>query len=179
MLCSDLSSFPRDFLLSPCSGVLRRSCLFFFFFEVFLSAFEISFLSRPLLFCGGRSGLGRLSSVLRWVLWTLLLALGIFVLVFAWAVSCSVSFSLLAARAVPWEFLHCEEVSGGPQVVLIRGISPGAAASCLFHAGACGLLGEIFYSTSFTPLVVSFFTASSRKLAAIGVLCVVFLLVVA
>ena len=83
MLRSDLSSFPRDFLLSPCSGVLRRSCLFFFFFEVFLSAFEISFLSRPLLFCGGRSGLGRLSSVLRWVLWTLLLTLGIFVLVFA------------------------------------------------------------------------------------------------
>ena len=40
------------------------------------------FLSQVVLssFLGGRSGLGRLSSVLRWVLWTLLLALGRFVL---------------------------------------------------------------------------------------------------
>ena len=76
--------------------------------------------------------------------------------VFARAVSCSASFSLLVVQAVPWEFLHCEEVSGGPQVVLILGISAGAAASCLFHAGAYGLLGEVFYSTSFTPLTVSF-----------------------
>ena len=83
--CSDLvSSFPRDFLLPPGSSVLRRSCLLFFFFEVFLSAFEISFsLSFHLFFfffLEGRSGLGLLSSVLRWVLWTLLLALGRFVL---------------------------------------------------------------------------------------------------
>ena len=55
------------------------------------------------------------------------------------------------------EFLHCEEVSGGPQVVLIVGLSVGAAASCLFHAGACGLLGEVFfYSVFFPPLAVSF-----------------------
>ena len=48
--CSDLlSSFPRDFLLPLGSGVLRRSCLLFFFFEVFLLAFEISF-SVPFLF---------------------------------------------------------------------------------------------------------------------------------
>ena len=54
MLCSDLlSSFPRDFLLLPRSGVLRGSCLLFFFFEVFLSAFEISFSSHPFLFFGG------------------------------------------------------------------------------------------------------------------------------
>ena len=53
MLCSDLLSFPRDFLLLPRSGVLHGSCLLFFFFEVFLSAFEISFSSRPFLFFGG------------------------------------------------------------------------------------------------------------------------------
>ena len=51
VLCSDLlSSFPRDFLLPSRSGVLHRSWVLFFFFEVFLSAFEISFSSRPFLF---------------------------------------------------------------------------------------------------------------------------------
>ena len=80
MLCSDLLSFPRNFLLPPCSSVLRRSCLLFFFFGFFCRLSR--FLSRVVLssVLEGRSGLGLLSSVLRWVLWTLLLALGRFVL---------------------------------------------------------------------------------------------------
>ena len=77
------------------------------------------------------------------------------------------------------EFLHCEEVSGGPQVVLILGLSAGAAAPCLFHTGACGLLGEVFYSVFLSSACGFLFTAFSRQLAAIDVLFVVFLLVVA
>ena len=110
--CSDLlSSFPQDFLLPPGSGVLRRSCLLFFFFVVFLSAFEISFSSRPFLFfLEGRSGLGLLSSVLRWVLWTLLLALGRFVLLSLpgpLAVQLRfffLSLSLHVVQTEPWSF---------------------------------------------------------------------------
>ena len=77
------------------------------------------------------------------------------------------------------EFLPCEEVSGGPQVVLILGLSAGAAAPCLFHAGACGLflcglLGEFFFFFFFFSVFLSsacgfLFTAFSRQLAAIGV----------
>ena len=51
------SSFLRDFLLPPGSGVLRRSCFLFFLFEVFLSAFEI-FSSRTFFFFGGEVWLG-------------------------------------------------------------------------------------------------------------------------
>ena len=105
--------------------------------------------------------------------------------VFAWAVSCSASFFFSACGSDrTLEFLHCEEVSGGPQVVLILGLSAGAAAPCLFHAGACGLslcglLGEVFYSVFLSSACGFLFTAFSRQLAAIGVLFVVFLLVVA
>ena len=76
------------------------------------------------------------------------------------------------------EFLPCEEVSGGPQVVLILGLSAGAAAPCLFHAGACGLflcglLGEVFCSAFLSSACGFLFTAFSKLLAAIGVLFVV------
>ena len=107
MLCSDLlSSFPRDFLLPPRSGVLRGSCLLFFFFEVFLSALEISFSSRPFLFSGGE-------------VWPGPYAFGpalasvdsspgsgkICASVFAWAISCSASFfSLHVVQTEPWSF---------------------------------------------------------------------------
>ena len=70
------------------------------------------------------------------------------------------------------EFLPCEEVSGGLQVVLILGLYAGAAAPCLFLAGACGLLGEVFCSV-FLSAERFLFTAFSRQLAAIGVLFVV------
>ena len=106
MLCSDLlSSFPRDFLLSPCSGVLRRSCLLFFFFEVFLSSFEISFSSRPFLYFGGEVWPG--PSVFGPALGSVDSSLGsgkLCASVFAWAVSCSASFSLLVVQAEPWSF---------------------------------------------------------------------------
>ena len=89
------SSFIRDFLLPPGSGVLRRSCLLFFFFEVFLSAFEISFSSRPFFFFGGEVWLG--PSVFGPVLGSVDSSLGsgkIISSVFACAVSCSASFFL-------------------------------------------------------------------------------------
>ena len=71
--------------------------------------------------------------------------------------------------------LLCEEVSGGPQVVLILGFSAGAVAHCLFHARAyglflCGLLVESFYSVFLSSACGFLFTAFSRHLAAIGVL---------
>ena len=76
------------------------------------------------------------------------------------------------------EFLPCEEGSGGPQVVLILGLSAGAAAPCLFHAGACGLflcglLVEVFCSDFLSSACGFLFTTFSRQLAAIGVLFVV------
>ena len=77
---------------------------------------------------------------------------------FAWTVSCSASFFFSACGSDrTLEFLHCEEVSGGPQVVLFLGLSTGAAASCIFHNGAFGLLGEVFYSFFFPRLRVPFY----------------------
>ena len=123
VLCSDiLSSFPWDFLLSPRSGVLAGpvfySCSLRFFCRL------SRFFSRVILssFLAGRSGLGRLSSVLRWVRWILLLALGSFVLL-----------SLLGPLAVQLRFLCLwfRQTLGVsslrrslwlPQVVLILGI---------------------------------------------------------
>ena len=101
--CSDLlSSFPRDFLL-------RRSCLLFFFFEVFLSAFEISFSSCPFLFFfffGGEVWPG--PSVFGPALCSVDSSLDsgkIRASVFAWAVSCSASFfSLHVVQTEPWSF---------------------------------------------------------------------------
>ena len=107
--------------------------------------------------------MGLLSSVLRWGLWTLLLALGRFVLLsFSGPLAVQFRFSSACVSDRTLEFLHCEEVSGGLQVVLILGLSAGADAPCLFHAGACGLslcelLGEVFFILSFfPPLAVSF-----------------------
>ena len=101
VLCSNLLSFPQEFLLSPRSGVLHRSCLLFFFFEVFLSAFEISFL-----FFRGEVWPGL--SVFGPALGSVDSSLGsgkICASVFAWAVSCSASFfSLLVVQAEPWSF---------------------------------------------------------------------------
>ena len=99
--------------------------------------------------------MGFRSSVLRWVLWTLLLALGRFVLLsLPWLLAVQLRFFSACDSDRTLEFLHCEEVSGGPQVVLILGLSAGAVAPCIFHAGACGLslcglLGEVFYWLSF------------------------------
>ena len=153
------SSFLRDFLLPPGSGLLRRSSLLFFFFEVFLSAFEISFSSRPFFSFGGEVWLGpsvfgpALGSV------TLLLALGRFVLLsLPGPLAVQLRFYSACGSDRTLEFLHCEEVSGGPQVVLILGHSAGAAAPCLFHAGACGLLGEVFlFCLSFLRLRFPFY----------------------
>ena len=96
--------------------------------------------------------MGLLSSVLRWGLWTLLLALGRFVLLSLYEpLAVQLRFSSACGSDRTLEFLHCEEVSGGPQVVLVLGLSSGAAAPCLFHAGTCGLslcglLGDVFCS---------------------------------
>ena len=120
--------------------------------------------------------MGLLSSVLRWGLWTLLLALGRFVLLsLPGPLAVQLRFYSACGSDRTLEFLHCEEVSGGPQVVLIPGLSACAAAPCLFHAGACGLLGEVFFYSVFLSSAGGFlFTAFSRQLAAIGVLFVVF-----
>ena len=79
--------------------------------------------------------MGHLSSVLHWSLWTLLLALGRFVLLsFSGPLAVQLRFSSACGSDRTLEFLRCEEVSGGLQVVLILGLSAGAAAPCLFHA---------------------------------------------
>ena len=80
---------------------------------------------------------------------------------FVWAVSCIASFFSACGSDRTLEFLHCEGISSGPQVVLILGHSAGAAAPDLFHACACGIslwaLGRGFFVLSFfPPLVVSF-----------------------
>ena len=59
------------------------------------------------------------------------------------------------------EFLHCDGISSGSQVVLFLGHSAGAVAPLFFHACACGisLCGflEVFFVLSFFhPLAVSF-----------------------
>ena len=96
-----------------------------------------------------------MSSVLPWVLWTLL-ALGRFVLLsLPGPLAVQLRFFSACGSDRTLEFLHCEEVSGGPQVVLFLGLSTGAAASCLFHTGACGLLGEVFCPVFFPPLAGS------------------------
>ena len=128
------SYFLQVFLRPPGSGVLRRSCSLFFLFEVFLSAFEISLSCRPFFFLGVEVWLG--PSVFSPALGSVDSSLGFGKIrssVFVWAVSCSASFFLWMWSDRTLEFLHCEEISGGPQVVLILGLSAGAAAPCLFH----------------------------------------------
>ena len=113
------------------------------------------------------------------------MALGRLVLLsFSGPLAVQLRFSSACGSDRSWEFLHCEEVSGDPQVVLILGLSAGAEAPCLFHAGACGLslcelLGEVFSSIFLSSACSFLFTAFSRQLAAIGVLFVVSSLVVA
>ena len=173
------SYFLRDFLRPPGSGVLCRSCSLFFLFEVFLSAFKITFSGRPFFFLGVEVWLG--PSVFSLALGSVDSSLGsgkIRSSVFLWAVSCSASFFLCMWFRQNLGVLHCEEVSGGPRVVLILGLSAGAEAPCLFHAGACGLslcelLGEVFYSVFLSSACSFLFTAFCRLLAAIGVLFVV------
>ena len=123
--------------------------------------------------------MGLLSSVLRWGLWTHLSARGRFILLsFSGPLAVQLRFSSACGSDRTLEFLHCEEVSGGPQVVLILGHSAGAEAPCRFHAGAyglslCELLGEVFYSVFLSSACGFLFMAFSRQLAAIGVLFVV------
>ena len=102
------------------------------------------------------------------------MALGRFVLLsLSGPFAVQLRFSTACGSDRTWEFLPCEEVSGGLQVVLILGLSAGAAAPCLFHDGACGLLGEVFCSVFLSSACGFLFTAFSRQLAAIGVLFVV------
>ena len=89
------SYFLQVFLLPPGSGVLRRSCSLFFYFEVLLSAFEITFSCRPFFFLGGEVCLG--PHVFSPALGSVDSSLGsgkISYSVFVWAVSCSASFFL-------------------------------------------------------------------------------------
>ena len=144
--------------------MLRRSCLLFFFFEVFCRLSR--FLSRVVLssFLEGRSGLGFLSSVLRWVLWTLLLALGRFVLL-----------SLPGPLAVQLCFFLCMWFRQNLGVSSLR--------RSLWWSAGCSDPGTFCWCCDILSLLSSagglLFTAFSRQLAAIGVLFVVFLLVVA
>ena len=107
------------------------------------------------------------------------MALGRFVLLsLSGPLAVQLCFSSACGSYRALEFLHCEEVSGGPQVVLILGLPAGAAAPCLFRAGACGLsrcglLGEVFCSVFLSSACGFSFTAFSRQLAAIGVLFLV------
>ena len=88
------SYFLRDFLRPPGSGVLRSSCSLVLF-EVFLSAFEISFLGRPFFFLGVEVWPG--PSVFSPALGSVDSSLGsgkIRSSAFVWAVSCSALFFL-------------------------------------------------------------------------------------
>ena len=81
--------------------------------------------------------------------------------VFVWAVSCLASFFSACGSDRILEFLHCDGISSGSQVVLILGHSAGAAAPSFFHACACGislcgLLENVFVLSFFHPLAVSF-----------------------
>ena len=173
------SYFLRYFLRPPGSGVLRRSCSLFFLFEVFLSAFKITFSGRPFFFLGVEIWLG--PSVFSPALGSVASSLGsgkICSSVFSGPLAVQLRFSSACGSDRTLEFLHCEEVSGGPQVVLILGLSAGVDAPCLFQAGACGLslcelLGEVFYSVFLSSACSFLFTGFSRQLAAIGVLFVV------
>ena len=107
------------------------------------------------------------------------MALGRFVLLsLSGPLAVQLRFSSACGSDRTLEFLPCEEGSGCLQVVLILGLSAGAAAPCLFHAGACGLflcelLGEVFCSLFLSSACSFLLTAFSRHLPTIGVLFVV------
>ena len=98
--------------------------------------------------------------------------------VFVCAIGCLVSFFSAGGSDRTLEFLHCDGISSGSQVVLFLGHSAGAVAPLFFHACACGisLCGflEVFFCSVFLSSACGFlFTAFSRQLAAIGILFVV------
>ena len=182
VLCSDLLfSFPRDFLLPPRSGVLRGSCLLLFFFEVFLSAFEVSFSSRHFLFFGGEVWPGPF--VFGPALGSVDSSLGsgkICASVFAGAVSCSASFFFFLSLCM-WFRQNLGVSSLRRSLWWSAGCSdPGTFCWC------CGILslpcrslwalGRGFLFCLLSSVCGFLFTAFSRQLAAIGVLFVVFLL---
>ena len=139
------SYFLEVLLLPPGSGVLRRSCSLFFFFEVFLSAFQITFSCRPFFFLGVEVWLGL--SVFSPELGSVGSSLGsgkISYSVFVWSAGCP----------DPGTFCWCCGTLSLP---------------CL----ACGLLGEVFCSVILSSACGFIFTAFSRQLAAISVLLVV------
>ena len=182
MLCSDLlSSFPRDFLLLPRSGVLRDTVFYSSSLRFF--CWLSRFLSRVVLssFLEGRSGLGLMSSVLPWVLWTLLLALGRFVLLSLpgpLAVQLRYFFfSLHVVQTEPWSFFIAKK-----PLVVRRLFCSWDFLLVLRHlvSSIPEPVGswERFFILSFLRLRVPFYSLFGQ-LAAIGVLFVVFLLVVA
>ena len=173
------SSFLWDFLLPPGSGVLRSSCLLFFLFEVFLSSFEVSFLSRPFFFFGGEVWLG--PSVFGPALWSVDSSLGSGKIRSSGPLAVQLCFYSACGSDRTLEFLHCEEVSGGPQVVRS---DPGTFCWCCGNLSlprqslwpiSLWALGGVFFFSVFLSSAGGFhFTAFSRQLAAIGVLFVVF-----
>ena len=147
-------------------GVLCRSCSLFFLFSVFLSAFEITFSCRP--FCFLRVEVWLSPSVFSPpALGFVDSSLGsgkIHSSVFVWAVSCLASFFSACGSDGTLEFLDCEGIPSGSQVVLILGHSAGAAAPSFFHACACGiylcgLLEEVFCSVFLSSACSFLFTA--------------------
>ena len=131
--------FSSGFPASTWFGCVSQVLFFVFLFEVFLSDFEIDFeipfSCHPFFFLGVEVWLG--PSVFSPALGSVDSSLGsgkIRSAVLVWAVSCSASFSSACGSDRTLEFLRCEEVFGGPQVVLILGLSDGAAAPSLFHA---------------------------------------------
>ena len=136
-LCFVLTSFYflQVVLCPPGSGVLRRSCSLFFLIAVFLSAFEITFSCHPFCLLGVEVWLS--PSVFSPALGSVDSSLGS-----VWAVSCLASFLSACGSARTLEFLLCEGISVGSQVVLMLGHSAGAAAPSLFHACGIYLLGS-------------------------------------
>ena len=171
------SYFLRDFLRPPGSGVLRRSCSLFFFFECFYRPSKL-LESRPFFFLGVEVWVG--PSVFSPALGSVDSSLGsgkIRSSVFAWAVSCSTSFFLCmwfrqnigvsSLRRSLWWSAGCSD--------------PGIFCSCCstFSLPCRSLwpislwaLGRGFFIVFLSSACGVLFTAFFRQLAAIGVLFV-------
>ena len=82
--------------------------------------------------------------------------------VFVCAVSCLASFFSACGSDRTLEFLHCDGISSGSQVVLFLGHSAGAAAPFFFLPCLClrhislWAFGRVFVLSFFHPLAVSF-----------------------